>query len=329
MEVSPLIKLLAVAIFSTLIDFSYAQNGATRVKSPKANINLDEMRQPRMKKDWNNPGAYEIVANLSRSSIYKNDTTTLSAYITGYGLIGNCKLFFLSSNPIFSEESLLYGGLNILNSDDEGWFVGYGKEAEQMPEDNFILYNFGGPKSHFWEYPTIFIDFDRLDSMSFSLLSEKKAKNPPFKFDLKTKEDIEPGDYTINLYMTYFNGVEWKISKIGLPIHVNNWFEQNPNLVNGAAITGVAIAFYALVLQSISFFRECKRKNKTPKQNETEGHQTTKPNPKQQKQKRTPEDIRKAKAQRREFTSKWKWKIKSIFLIFYLPRCRDNNHCTV
>jgi len=314
MKVSSQIKLLTIAISSTLVNFANAQDGSTRVYTPQANINLDEMRQPRMKKDWNNPGAYEIVANLSRSSIYKNDTTTLNAYITGYGLIGNCKLFFLTSNPIFSKESRLYGGLNPTDTVGNYVSVEFGKTALQMPEDNYIIYNFAGPKSHFWEYPTIFIDFDRLDSMSISLLSEKKSVKPPFKFELTTKEDVEPGDYTINLYMTYFNGKEWNISRIGLPIHIKYWYEQWPWIAYALSAFGVGIAVTSFIYQIKSYYKDGKQKNITHTQNRKEDNPLTGPNPKPQKQKQTPDQKLKAKAQRREFVSKWKWKIKVFFL---------------
>lgn len=314
MTVSPVIKSLAIASLSAVINFTFAQGVAPRVYTPQANIILDSMVQPRMKKDWDNPGAYEIVANLTRSAIYKNDTTTLNAYITGYGLIGNCKLFFLPSSPIFSDESLLYGGLNPTDTAGNYVFFVYGKDAIRMPEDNNMIFNFAGLQSHHWKYPTMFIDFDRLDSMSFSLLSEKKSIKPPFQFKLKSKEYVEPGDYTIGLYMTYFNGAEWKISKLVLPIHVNNVFEQNPIWVNGAALLGALIAAIAFIVQIISFFRDREQKDKTPKKNETQELQETKETRGSKGRKKTPEQKHRAKIQRREFVSKWVWKLKSIFL---------------
>ncbi|HTN08847.1 hypothetical protein [Agriterribacter sp.] len=314
MKVSLVATLLAAALFSFFINFALSQDGTTKLYTPAANINLDNMLQPRMKKDWNNPGAYEVVAYLSRSTVFKNDTTTLSAYVTGYGLIGNCKIFLIPSNPIFSEESLMHTGLNPVDTVGDFISLEYGRHAFNLPKDNTVISTFGGPKSHHWDYASIFVDYDMSDSSSFALLSEKTSVRPPFKFDLKTKGDIEPGDYTINLYMTYFNGAEWKISKIALPLHVNNYFEEWPWIAYILSAIGIGVAFTAFIYQIKSYYRDGKRKNKTPKQKEIDNPQITKPDHLPKKSKQTPEQKEKAKNQRREYVSKWVWKIKNIFL---------------
>ena len=314
------------SLLKILLSITPIITNAQSYDSTSTNImNYDLLIKPQMKRDWNNPGVYELVANLTRSRISKGDSTILSVYITGYGLSGNCKLFFLPSQAIFDTTSKLHNSFTLIkeergNNGITQYAAKFGGDIVSMPQTNKISILIHGIKIEGWEYSTIFMD-ESNDSSDFRILSEERVINPPFKFDLYSRKNIESGDYNINLFLTYFNGKEWKQSKQILPIHINSWFEDHSGYPFWAAVIGIPIAIIALIFQAVELFLSIKMRRKEQASKNQKPHDQIRDNderlslPNSPKHKKTYEQLEKAKAQRREFVRKWRWKIKSIILL--------------
>lgn len=86
---------------------------------------------------------------------------------------------------------------------------------------------------------------DILDKMSQIVLGEypwgltyadsglpKKSENdPPFSILLRAKGDINPGDHKIKIVAIYKSNGEWFFTEDSVNIHVNDWYEENEELI--------------------------------------------------------------------------------------------------
>lgn len=113
----------------------------------------------RIKKDSNKPGNYEVTMRASKVILNKGDSLSLDIFFTGYGLIGNSKIFLITSDSIFSNKSEF--SFDIRRNFEKNRYE-FGAHKIPMFKDNMIFASLSGldiPDST-WHYPTMFFDAD-------------------------------------------------------------------------------------------------------------------------------------------------------------------------
>ncbi|MBS1748444.1 MAG: hypothetical protein JST63_00915 [Bacteroidetes bacterium] len=247
-------KYLFLYFFLTF-SFTQAQSqDSSRQSRPlTGNFNDDALKLPRVKKDYQYPGSYQIVGSLTKSKIYNNDTTYLNIYISGYGHIGNAKMFYSVSGQIFKPTSTMHSSLIVDTITRKGQAIfDFGSHVDSL-NTKAITLTFKGANLPGWGYPTSFFDINDDDSSSTVILTENSL-NPPVLLKLYSKDDLSSGDYYITLCLTYFNGKEWKTSNQILPVHVNTFFENYPAFIPTISVIALIIAGLALFFNIRGFY---------------------------------------------------------------------------
>lgn len=295
-----MIRLIVITLISLLFFEAPAQFPAPKIDQ-KVQI------KPQSKGDWDKPGSYEIVASVSNSVIYDHsDSIDVLINITGYGLVGDYKIFFSISDPIFSDESVLYGVRGLYSRDGKVQIQFGSNYGPASIGKGFVIHPGGLGGDGTWKYETLMYDFDITDS-SLSIQSEMQvdSKNGGVvRLNLKPIRDIKPGNYIITLILTYFDGSIWRNSKTELPIHVNTFWEEYTWLINLLTILGVAYATISLWLQ-ITDYTNNRRNNNLSRTSDSEVTSEKKVG----KRKKTEEQ----KLQKREYLKKFVWKAKMFF----------------
>lgn len=196
------------------------------------NVNGDlfnkNMPNPQVESNWDKPGCYEIAAVLSKSVLKKGDSVDMRIFVTGYGICKDTKFYFNCSSPIFESESKITSGIGLVM---EGGF----KEKLIYETTETIFGDYNRYSAHIaglnpykkWEYMSPFFDINARSRHSHRIMTEMNINgNGLINGHLKLLESANAGDYTFDIYFTYFNGQEWKISKNSLPFHVNYWYEN-------------------------------------------------------------------------------------------------------
>lgn len=186
--------------------------------------------------DWDAPGNYEIAAKLSKSIVYKGDALDLDIYITGYGIIGNSKIYFLFSDTFYTAKSFVRTSIKTIGNQ-----FSLGADSVNLTGGEAFLMDLRGLKNDKWPYKTFYPD---MDTDSYRILSEMNVGHPPASMHIKLKPDVQPGDYSIKLFYTYYNGESWKSSDQELKFHVNSWMEEHDVLV---WVLGFLISIIALI----------------------------------------------------------------------------------
>lgn len=184
--------------------------------------------RPLQDSGYNLPGNYELNCYLSRSAVYDQDTVDLNVFITGYGYGEYPKIHMICSSQLFDTSySYIINGVAYERGDmfkkDKFYF---GSDTAKFPVDNSMTVSLGGVTNPKWKDPTVFIDANS-GVGDHMIITEHALENPFLKLKLFTRNNLTPGDYTINLWLTYSNGIEWKSSNQVLPIHVNNFSEEH------------------------------------------------------------------------------------------------------
>lgn len=196
----------------------------------------------RIKKDSNKPGNYEVTMRASKVILNKGDSLSLDIFFTGYGLIGNSKIFLITSDSIFSNKSEF--SFDIRRNFEKNRYE-FGAHKIPMFKDNMIFASLSGldiPDST-WHYPTMFFDADTAIESNMIFTEQYSGQKAPFGFNLISRKNAEGGDYNIKIYFTYYNGIEWKSSTDNVSIHINSTFEKYQNPL---AILGLVFAFISV-----------------------------------------------------------------------------------
>jgi hypothetical protein len=218
--------------------------------------------------NWDAPGNYEVATALSKSRIYEGDSVKLDIFFTGYGIVGNSKIFILLSDSIFSSNSYMVTsmGKDFANS------VYFGIDTFPLTAGYVYGIAIEGIKGKSWPYSSSFMD---VPGRKHSIMSEELIGSAPVHIVFKAKKKVRSDDYPIKIYFTYFNGVEWRSSQQILSLHLNTWIEEHYILVWIIGIVISIIGFITLPAINILIIKlrkfilnELQRLNKkTPKRN--------------------------------------------------------------
>lgn len=173
------------------------------------------------------PGEYKIIARNLRDVVNPGDDFVIEIYITGFGQIGKNKMLIYESNNIMDYENstcTTFGGTPLGQFKSLGVVVNVSEKGfEKVPPDT----------------PTQ-PDQDKLPM----LFSEVNRKGAPIQLNLRTKESVNPGIYSMDIHFTYFNGKEWKVSEAQARFKVQNVFEKHQGKI---AWLGIIVALITII----------------------------------------------------------------------------------
>lgn len=205
-------------------------------------ISYDQIKAPLSKIDADKPGNYEVVVRVSRINLYDNDSLIVDLFITGYGRIGNGKLFVIPSGNIFCDYSVLKFGFT---RDDNTHFHWGDSIYSALSSSQFVV-PIAGPSigDSAWPYQNMFLDDDTFPENSSIITEMYSGPRSPYQFCYKIKKNVQAGDYSIKVYLTYYNSREWKTSKEIIPIHINTVTEEYAGYF---AFAGIIIGLLGII----------------------------------------------------------------------------------
>ena len=194
-------------------------------------MNIGE--HPRPAKNGDKPGAYNLATRINSSVVDPGKRLEFDQFITGYGEISSAKLRCYISGDVFQygKESTLKNGLQVTEQ-----ILHFGRDTFSLDKGGFICH-MGG--AQFGDESTPF--FGDRDGRFPDVITE--SIGPPFSYSLKTRGDVRPGDYRIDVYFTYFNGEKWQCNKETVNFKVRSFFER---WATQLSILGVVVAVSAL-----------------------------------------------------------------------------------
>lgn len=68
-------------------------------------------------------------------------------------------------------------------------------------------------------------------------------------FELKTLKNIRPGNYSIDIVFTYFNGVSWCATSNRVSFKVQNFLERHGTLIGWIAVVASILAIVLGILE--------------------------------------------------------------------------------
>tara|TARA_R110002049_G_scaffold304273_3_gene499349 strand:- start:1351 stop:2253 length:903 start_codon:yes stop_codon:yes gene_type:complete len=207
-------------------------------------------------KNSEKPGAYSQILNANKTTLSAGESIIIQHYITGYGFIEptTAKIVTTSSSNIFDEtnsevlsdfgrnphqfyNSGTTGGLGAILIDQET-----GKEQTMFNDASFLTKKIG----------TTQIVLEQ------NAVKENNESISPFKWVLKTKKEIKPGNYYLTFVLTYFNGNSWQNDKIELPIKIMTWYEKQASYIQITAWIIAVLTILSLILSAPSSFKDFK-----------------------------------------------------------------------
>jgi hypothetical protein len=197
------------------------------------------------------PGAYEQGVRLKKPVIDKGETVEVEAFVFGYGEIKSGKISVLFSDEIFdSTKSVVY---HSLGKTDKGLFWG----ASKAPVIG-IGFTMGlrGVRDPNWpdEHPsTMFLDAAAPTPGTAPVIStESFWLTAPMSLKLKTKDNIKPGKYTVEFFLTYFDGKTWKTSSKRAEFTVRNFIEKHAVKIGVMALVATGLSTIKTAVELIA-----------------------------------------------------------------------------
>lgn len=191
------------------------------------------------------PGNYEVIYTLRNQIIDPGDVVDVEIYITGYGVIESAKLVYIPSVDLFDPvESEIRTGLEMKDSK-----ITYGGQIRKIDKIGMFL-SFYGLKYPKWKKSSYFFDLN--DAPAPMISTEYRASEAPIHLILKTDRHTKPGNYSLNLGFTYFNGTEWKGSTSLVTFSVSNVLQRKEGLI---VWIGVIAAIVSIVASFVDIFR--------------------------------------------------------------------------
>ncbi|QLG46825.1 hypothetical protein [Costertonia aggregata] len=215
-------------------------------------------------KNSNKPGIYSQILNANNTTISPGDVIIINHYITGYGRIDpeTSKVLAIASASIFDEDSSevksTFGNNSnpFSNNGTTGVLISTLVDEQDNEHTLFNDAEFLNPEK---KAPSIVFEQNSI--------SNNKEIQPPYKWILKAKNELTPGDYYLTFILTYFNGENWKNDKVELPIKVMTWYERKESIVQVFAWVIVVITIISFLFSIPDFISNIKKLNRD-KQNQ-------------------------------------------------------------
>lgn len=223
-------------LFKIILLFFFVLLGS-QIYSQQDQIGLVIAKKPRIRPDAEMPGKYAVVALLNKSELDPGDSLKLSIFFTGYGMIKSAKLFYeTSSTQVFDSNTLIIGGMGLEGKGKIFW----GKDSNKYSfnKGNVIeLTDMGLPINQ--DDATPFVDFSLRSNV---LVTEFEIVNPPLQYQFRINDDAGGNSYKITLYLTYFNGHAWQVSKQEIDFKISSFIDRHQVILWILGILG-AISF--------------------------------------------------------------------------------------
>ena len=214
--------------------------------------------------NFDNPGKYQQVISASKTIVAPGDKIEINYFVSGYGKIDNmtAKVYYaFSSDIVDSTRSSLKGSFKKFKNGQIGWggsefpLSSSGATLMLSPmiqheiegtfttlfddsPPNWIIPFGGEPFSIDYPVPLIYLE------QQYSDLDTGEKRVPPYKWKIKLKENLSPGDYYVTFILTYFNGEKWENDKSDIKITIMPWYEQYNSSVQWIT---VIISFLTIV----------------------------------------------------------------------------------
>lgn len=183
--------------------------------------------KPRLGNNAESTGAYEQIIKVVKPVLKPGEFLELEQYFSGYGEINGAKALSFPSTSIFSEtESSVISGIK----DDSGQiFCG----ATEIPFVNGIIISLLGIRSDKWKSPTHFFDVShqKNDGVPVVFTESKSGNYAPVNYKLKTRKNIQPGEYSLDFVFTYHNGEKWVTTSKVVKFKIQNFIERYALLI--------------------------------------------------------------------------------------------------
>ena len=124
---------------------------------------------------------------------------------------------------------------------------GWGSEKSTIETQGFTLILRGPKYKGSGRRGTMFFDWPPNNEGCYLMTEQLDGdrKTAPFTFSLETTSLANPGLHSLIMYLSYFNGKEWKVSKGGIDIKVRNRYERYQFWL---WFVGISVALVGLVL---------------------------------------------------------------------------------
>lgn len=209
-----------------------------------------EVQEPAFR---NRPGAYQLAIRAPKTEIDPGDDIILEIYVTGYGEIRGAKVVFYPPTNFVSYTQV------------DGWaavkamIIGRGG-ARGLTNHAVIIPLAADERDdpYGWRSDT---DPHGIDT---SAIAAEARFSAPIRLTLGTKPQyveppptgetsiidtpIPPGNHTFQVFLTYFNGSEWKTDSQSVTVSVRNWFQRNYYATLVVSILGVGLTLIALAV---------------------------------------------------------------------------------
>ena len=195
--------------------------------------------KPRTGKYADEIGAYHLASRVFSKTINPGDIFEFEQYITGYGDSQCPKMQCYISSEIFDKENSYI--LSSLKQD--GNKISFGNQSDKIGDEGFTCH-LAGAMAEGWDESTQIFDKYCDSAGARSLFTESKAENAPFHYKLKLKDNVKPGDYSIDFYFTYYDGHRWQCSKESVDLKVRNFFEKHAKVISSLAILATSLSIF-------------------------------------------------------------------------------------
>ena len=187
-----------------------------------------DKQHPRVGKFADKPGSYRLVIRSNRQLLNPGEDLWIQVLITDYGNIQAAKLiFYPDKESINGKESKVW--FDVQRIGDKYYF---GKTEIEVGEDGATIdLGTGGLKLPQWDCPTLFVDTS--ESLTPKILTETIQHPPndspdaPITINLKLRKKARPGQHSLNLVLTYYNGECWCNSETTFQFSVQNFYQQH------------------------------------------------------------------------------------------------------
>ncbi len=180
-------------------------------------------------------GSYQLLIRGLNPIIDPGGIVSFEVYVVGNGIIKACNVRMTPSIVYIDNSSsrVYYGYQKTANMNN----LRYGVLSQPISSSGFIV-----------RIPEVmFKKIDLGDGFPQTLM-ERKEGRAPLEIYLKTKERILPGNYSCDLYLTYFNGYEWKTDSQKINFTVRNFLQRNELTI---ALV-IALAAFMTIIRSLT-----------------------------------------------------------------------------
>ena len=204
-------------------------------------------------------GAYSLSTQILNPVINPGDIFKCHLLFSGYGKILTAKLHVLPSNSIFDEnESFMYFDMKMNKKNGIVSSYSWGKTKQKFSSEQAVILMTGGLVFQNRDFPSQFFDrnpakYGICDIVTEYLTPKNGKSYAPITFNLKTLKSIRPGNYSLDLVFTYFNGSEWVSQSKQLNFKIQNLLERRSGLIGWTAGIASFLAILYTFIQLIEY----------------------------------------------------------------------------